>query len=110
MISHAVISAFLARMSDPEPVLAAYSIAFYFHATIGSPIWACQFVAVSFIRDRASMYRLLLFSLHVAGVISLLMLAVGLTPFGGSGSSGPCSGPARRSRRRPSAAPSSSPS
>ena len=82
MISHAVISAFLARMADPEPILAAYSIAFYFHATIGSPIWACQFVAVSFIRDRASMYRLLHFSTQVAGVIALLMLAVGLTPFG----------------------------
>ena len=82
MISHAVISAFLARMTDPEPILAAYSIAFYFHATIGSPIWACQFVAVSFIRDRASMYRLLHFSTQVAGVIALLMLAVGLTPFG----------------------------
>ena len=82
MISHAIISAFLARMSDPEPILAAYSIAFYFHATIGSPIWACQFVAVSFIRDRASMHRLLAFSLQVAGVICLIMLAVGLTPLG----------------------------
>ena len=59
MISHAVISAFLARMSDPEPILAAYSISFYLHATLGSPIWACQFVAVSFIKDRASMKRLL---------------------------------------------------
>jgi hypothetical protein len=28
MLSHAVISAFLARMTDPEPILAAYSIAF----------------------------------------------------------------------------------
>lgn len=82
MISHAVISAFLARMSDPEPILAAYSIAFYFHATLGSPIWACQFVAVSYIRDRASMRRLLLFSLQVAGAISLVMFAVGLTPLG----------------------------
>ncbi len=82
MISHAVISAFLARMTDPEPILAAYSIAFYFHATIGSPIWACQFVAVSYIRDRASMYRLLLFSLQVAGAITLVMFAVGLTPLG----------------------------
>ena len=82
MISHAVISAFLARMSDPEPILAAYSIAFYFHATLGSPIWACQFVAVSYIRDRASMYRLLFFSLQVAGAIALIMLTVGLTPFG----------------------------
>ena len=66
MISHAVISAFLARMTDPEPILAAYSIAFYFHATIG----------------RASMYRLLLFSLQVAGAIALVMFAVGLTPLG----------------------------
>ena len=82
MISHAVISAFLARMADPEPILAAYSIAFYFHATLGSPVWACQFVAVSYIRDRASMHRLLLFSLQVAAGVSLVMLAVGLTPAG----------------------------
>ena len=82
MISHAVISAFLARMADPEPILAAYSISFYFHATLGSPIWACQFVAVSYIRDRASMYRLLGFSLQVAAVISAILLTVGLTPVG----------------------------
>ena len=82
MISHAVISAFLARMTDPEPVLAAYSIAFYFHATLGSPIWACQFVAVSYIRDRASMHRLLFFSLQVAAGVSFIMFTVGLTPAG----------------------------
>ena len=28
-ISHAAISAFLARMADPEPILAAYSMSFY---------------------------------------------------------------------------------
>ncbi|MED5472405.1 MAG: hypothetical protein VX824_00730, partial [Pseudomonadota bacterium] len=50
MLSHAIISAFLARMPDPEPILAAYSIAFYLHATLGSPVWACQFVAISFIK------------------------------------------------------------
>ena len=82
MISHAIISAFLARMTDPEPILAAYSISFYFHATLGSPIWACQFVAVSFIKDRASMRRLLMFSLQVAAVVSALLLVVGLTPAG----------------------------
>ena len=82
MISHAVISAFLARMSDPEPILAAYSISFYFHATLGSPIWACQFVAVSFIKDRASMKRLLFFSLQVAAAITLILFTVGLTPAG----------------------------
>ena len=69
-------------MADPEPVLAAYSISFYFHATLGSPIWACQFVAVSYIKDRASMQRLLLFSLQVAAAVSLILLIVGLTPAG----------------------------
>ena len=82
MISHAIIAAFLARMADPEPVLAAYSISFYFHAMLGSPVWACQFVAVSYIRDRASMRRLLFFSLHVAGAIFAVQIAVGLTPAG----------------------------
>ena len=56
MLSHAVISAFLARMPDPEPILAAYSMAFYLHATLGSPVWACQFVALSYIRDKADSY------------------------------------------------------
>ena len=82
MISHAVISAFLARMENPERVLAAYSIAFYFHATLGSPLWACQFVAVSFLRDRASMRRLFFFSLQVAAGIALIWFAVGLAPIG----------------------------
>ena len=82
MISQAIIAAFLARMPEPEPVLAAYSIAFYLHATLGSPIWACQFVAVSYIRDRASMQRLLMFSLHVAAAICAVQLAIGLTPAG----------------------------
>ena len=82
MISQAIIAAFLARMADPEPILAAYSISFYFHATLGSPVWACQFVAVSYIRDRASIRRLLLFSLQVAGAIFAVQLVVGLTPAG----------------------------
>ena len=51
MLSHAIISAFLARMPNSEPILAAYSIAFYLHATLGSPVWACQFVAISFLKD-----------------------------------------------------------
>ena len=69
MLSHAVISAFLARMPDPEPILAAYSMAFYLHATMGSPVWACQFVALSYIRDKASMRRLLLFSMQAFAAV-----------------------------------------
>jgi len=82
MLSHAVISAFLARMPDPEPILAAYSMAFYLHATLGSPVWACQFVAISYIRDKASMRRLLMFSVQTFGLVAWLWALIALTPFG----------------------------
>ena len=82
MLSHAVISAFLARMPDPEPILAAYSMAFYLHATLGSPIWACQFVAISYIRDRASVIRLLIFSTQTFFLVGWFWLLVAVTPAG----------------------------
>jgi O-antigen/teichoic acid export membrane protein len=82
MLSHAVIAAFLARMVDPEPILAAYSIAFYLHATLGSPVWACQFVALSYIRDKASVRRLLLFSVQTFLLVGWFWLLIALTPFG----------------------------
>lgn len=82
MLSHAVISAFLARMPDPEPILAAYSMAFYLHATLGSPVWACQFVAISYIKDRASVLRLLIFSTQTFVLVGWFWALVALTPFG----------------------------
>jgi len=82
MLSHAIISAFLARMPDPEPILAAYSIAFYLHATLGSPVWACQFVAISFIKDRASTLRLLIFSSQTFLLVAWFWALIGLTPVG----------------------------
>jgi hypothetical protein len=82
MLSHAVISAFLARMPDPEPILAAYSIAFYLHATLGSPVWACQFVAISYIKDRASIIRLFIFSAQTFVLVGWFWALVALTPVG----------------------------
>ena len=82
MLSHAIISAFLARMPNPEPILAAYSIAFYLHATLGSPVWACQFVAISFIKDRASTIRLLIFSSQTFLLVAWFWALIGLTPVG----------------------------
>ncbi|MEM7251530.1 MAG: hypothetical protein AAF493_08925 [Pseudomonadota bacterium] len=82
MISHSIIAGFLARMSDPEPILAAYSISFYAHATLGSPIWATQIVAVSFIRDRGSLIRLFIFNVYIAAILLVVWIAIGLTPFG----------------------------
>ena len=82
MLSHAIISAFLARMPNPEPILAAYSIAFYLHATLGSPVWACQFVAISFLKDRASTIRLLIFSSQTFLLVAWFWALIGLTPVG----------------------------
>ncbi|MDC1172540.1 hypothetical protein OAU04_06190 [Alphaproteobacteria bacterium] len=82
MLSHAIISGFLARMPDPEPILAAYSIAFYLHATLGSPVWACQFVAIAYIRDRASVLRLFIFSTQTFLLVGWFWALIALTPFG----------------------------
>ena len=82
MLSHAIISAFLARMPNSEPILAAYSIAFYLHATLGSPVWACQFVAISFLKDRASTIRLLIFSSQTFLLVAWFWALIGLTSVG----------------------------
>jgi Na+-driven multidrug efflux pump len=82
MLSHAMVVAFLARMQDPAPILAAFSIAFYLHALVGSPVWACQIVALSFIRDRASLRTLLMFSFQAAGCVAWIWILIGATPAG----------------------------
>jgi progressive ankylosis protein len=82
MISHAVIAGSLARMPDPVPVIAAYSIAFFFHTTFGSPLWACQIVSISFIPTRASVRRMLMFSFFVMCAIGWAWVALGVTPLG----------------------------
>lgn len=82
MFSHAVIAAFLARMDNPEAILAAYSVSFYFHATLGSPVWACQIVFLSFIRDKASVRRLMKFGFQTVLSVAWIWLLVALTPVG----------------------------
>jgi Na+-driven multidrug efflux pump len=82
MFSHAVIASFLARMDNPEPILAAYSISFYFHATLGSPVWACQIVFLSFIKDKASVRRLAVFGFQTVLAVAWIWLLVALTPLG----------------------------
>ena len=82
MISHAIISAVLARMDDPESALAAYSIAFHLNATLGSPLWACQVIAVSYIRDRASFWRMISFSVWLGLPLMVIWCLIGATPLG----------------------------
>ena len=82
MISHAVIAAFLARMPEPEPILAAYSVAFALHATLGSPVWACQIVFLSFVRDRLAVRRLFAFGMQTVMAVAGIWLILSLTPVG----------------------------
>ena len=82
MFSHAVITAFLARMPDPAFVLAAYSVAFHTHAVLGSPLWAMQIIVLSFIRDRASVLRLAKFALIFLALVTAAQLLLGLTGVG----------------------------
>jgi Na+-driven multidrug efflux pump len=82
MISHAVVTAFLARMPEPQAVLAAYSVSFYTHAVLGSPIWALQIIVLSFIRDRASVHRLAQFGIAQMVVIAAAQFVLGFTALG----------------------------
>ncbi len=82
MISHAIIAGFLARMHDPEPILAAYSVSFAFHATLGSPVWACQIVFLSFVRDKQTMWKLAKFGLQAFASVAWIWLLLSVTPLG----------------------------
>lgn len=82
MLSHAMVVAFLARMPDPAPILAGFSLSFYLHAALGGPVWACQIIALSFIRDRASLRTLLIFSLQAGALVAWIWILLGATPVG----------------------------
>ena len=82
MISHAIIAGFLARMQDPEPILAAYSVSFAFHATLGSPVWACQIVFLSFVRDKQTMWKLAKFGMQAFATVAWFWLLLSVTPLG----------------------------
>ena len=82
MFSHAIVAGFLARFPDPTPVLAAYSIAFFFHSMMGSPVWACQMVSLSFMRCRRTARRMFFFCWQVIAAIGWVWLVLGLTSVG----------------------------
>ena len=82
MISHSVIHAFLARQENPQQTLAAYSMAFFAHTFMGSPVWACQFVFISYVRDKVMVRRLVFFFLQVTLMVGWLWLLAGATPLG----------------------------
>ena len=83
MLSHSIIHASLARLPDPKVSLAAFSISFAFNNLIGSPIWTMQFVALSFMRDKASVRRVLIFAWRIWLVLMAVDAVVVFTPVGG---------------------------
>lgn len=81
-ISHSVIQAFLARLEGATVTLAAFSIAFIFHGTLGSPVWAGMQYSLSYVADRRSLARLLWFHFQVAVLPTAVMLFVAFSAFG----------------------------
>ncbi len=82
MGSTSIIHAALARMEQPKVLLAAFSIALSFHGALGAPIWTTPDLALTLVRDRASLRQLLRFLLAIMAVLGLVDLAVAFTPFG----------------------------
>jgi Na+-driven multidrug efflux pump len=82
MISHSIIHAFLARLEDPTVTLAAFSISFILHSTLGSPIWTGPQVAISYISDKRSIVRLFWFHVQAGVVPTAVMLVVAWSPVG----------------------------
>ena len=82
MGSMSVIHAALARMEQPKVLLAAFSIAMSFHGALGSPIWTTPYMALTVVRDRASLRRLLRFLAWIMAGLGLVDLLVAFSPFG----------------------------
>ena len=81
-ISHSVIQAFLARMTDPLLVLAGFSLAFTLNAMIGCVTNSAVQAGISFISDRSSFWRLVKFYAVIVFFPFALLQAVALTHLG----------------------------
>ncbi|HKI99512.1 MAG TPA: hypothetical protein VKB51_13650 [bacterium] len=82
MISKSIIHAFLARLTDPELTLAAFSISFAFYYTLTSSTEVNTLLSISYLRDQRSVRHLLGFFCLIVGPPVLLTQAVAWTPLG----------------------------
>jgi len=81
-ISHSVIQAFLARLTDPLIVLAGFSLAFTLNTMIGCVNQSAIQAGISFVSDRNSFWRLVRFYAVIALFPFTLLQAVALTRLG----------------------------
>jgi len=82
MISKSVIHAFLARTLAPSISLAAFSTSFTFYYTISSATEVTSYLAISYLRDRQSLRRLLAFLCLVLAVPLTIAELVAFTQLG----------------------------
>jgi len=81
-VSHAAIHAFLARLTNPTLVLAAYSIAYSFNSTLNCIISPSIQAGIAFISDRASFWRFVRFYFLIAIFPFALIETIALTRLG----------------------------
>jgi len=81
-VSHAVIQAFLARLTDPMVTLAAYSIASSLHSLFSFLVSTSTQAGISFIVDRSSFWRFVRFFSWIAVVPFVAIEVVALTSLG----------------------------
>ncbi|MFC1816976.1 MATE family efflux transporter [Thermodesulfobacteriota bacterium] len=81
-VSHTVIHAFLARLTNPMLILAAYSIAYSLNNTISSIVGPSIQAGISFISDRASFWRFVRFYCLIAIFPFAVLETIALTRLG----------------------------
>ena len=82
MISHSIIHATLARRALPKIALAGFSTTHALFSVLASPTVTTPLIALSFLRDRRSVWRLLRFAGLLMLPPLLIMQLVGWTPLG----------------------------
>lgn len=81
-VTHTLVHAFLARLSDPTITLAAFSVAFAFNTTISSVNQVGIQGGISFIKNRASFWQIVRFYGAVCIILFVCIESVALTTTG----------------------------
>jgi Na+-driven multidrug efflux pump len=81
-ISHSLVHAFLARLSDPMITIASFSVAFAFNSTISSITQVSILGGISFIKNRVSFWKTFRFYSVVCIILFVCIESVALTALG----------------------------
>lgn len=81
-ISHSIVQAFLARLTDPKETLAAFSIAFAVNTTLTGLNLVVLQGGISFTKDKPSFWQLCRFFGGIGILLFITIESVALTPLG----------------------------